>query len=113
MSRNQRIVVAALVVAVLVVLGCFGGYLLTYLVAGFPARTVAPVQRADSPTQLPAETRSVAPTPTQAMSHVDFEYQLCGETVLASWWEISNYIVDSADTGSRDLGAKTSQPSRP
>jgi hypothetical protein len=57
MSRNQWIVITVLGLAVAVVLGCFGGYVLTYLTQQPPAETPQAVQAVDTPTSV------VFPTP--------------------------------------------------
>ena len=66
MSRNQLVILLILSVAVALVLGCFGAYLLMQLTAGSPAQPLAPVLPADTPTELPPDTPTVVPSPTEA-----------------------------------------------
>ena len=66
MSRNQLVILLILSVAVALVLGCFGAYLLMQLTAGSPAQPLAPVLPADTPTELPPDTPTVVASPTEA-----------------------------------------------
>ena len=98
MSKNQRLVIAALALAVAIVLGCFGGYLLTYVAGGSTYQTLAPVQATETPTEYPTDTPTVVPSPTADKVHVDFEYEVCAKAVLCSWKAITDYILTSAKT---------------
>jgi hypothetical protein len=70
MSRNQWMIVALLATAVTLILGCIGGYWLTYLVAGFPPAISQPAQGPDEATQLSPSTAAPASTPTEAATHI-------------------------------------------
>jgi len=69
-SRNQKMVLAALGLAVVVVFGCMGGYLLTYLRPGFPSEGSPPVQRIDTPTASAADTPPAPTSPADAPTDV-------------------------------------------
>ncbi len=64
MSRNQWLVIAVVAVAVVVVFGCFGGFLLAYLMGGSPPTALAPVQ----PSRTPVATSVATDTPVPSVT---------------------------------------------
>jgi hypothetical protein len=64
MTRNQWLILLALSVAVALVMGCIGAYLLMQLTAGFPTQPVSAVLPPDVPTQLPTDTPTFVPSPS-------------------------------------------------
>lgn len=91
MSRNQWIVIGLLALAVALVFGFLGAYLLMYL-RGAPETSV-PVQPIHIATEAPLDTIEPTttegpPTPTTALSSADYGYRLCLQDVAAGSMEL-------------------------